>query len=163
MIPHRIVEMIIVRCQAEIQSDESTAATALAEEILEALGIIDEELSSDVECECNADPVSIEDMVRDYVKREGDCTPDQVILLSADECPVYKVTVTEFNENWIVPTPEFWYVCTYPAMNLYRSDHSPHYPWSEETRENDMVDYLKTFHTGMIARVMSRIEQEEVN
>jgi len=92
----------------------------------------------------------------DYVRHEGACEPGQPELVSDDPlCLVYKVPVIDFNENWTVPTPEFWYVCPRPVMNLYRNDVYMPKPWLplEEQNEDTVIDYIKSFHLGLMLRM----------
>lgn len=92
--------------------------------------------------------------VLDYVRREGSCEPASARLLTKedDDCPVYLVKVKEW-VDWKVPPPEFFFVCTMGATNLYRSDVFRPQPWLDEQEISTLVDYVKSFHTGLMRRM----------
>jgi len=94
--------------------------------------------------------------VADYVRREGSCEPGEPEVLDSDPtCPVWKVPVLRFNDDWTVPPPSFWYVCPSPGMNLYRNDAQRPSPWlpADEQDEGKVVDYIKSFHLGLMLRM----------
>lgn len=96
--------------------------------------------------------------IADYVRRQGSCEPGDPVLVDNDPtCPVWKVPVLRFNDDWTVPPPRFWYVCPRPGMNLYRDDHQRPAPWlpAGEQDEADVLDYLKSFHLGVTGRLTS--------
>lgn len=151
-----IIQSIAEICGREI--DNKTAAAALAKEIMQ---LINDHFK--VECDCEEIQVVTEDeMIRDYVSREGDCVPDEIIELKTDDdnCRIYKVTVKEFTAKWQVTPPDFWYVCTTNMMNLYRNDTIIPEPWLNDGQDEELVaDYIKSFHIGICVRLHMKEEE----
>lgn len=94
--------------------------------------------------------------IADYVRRQGNCEPSTLKCIDDDEqCPIWRVEVKFFESTWRVPPPKFWYVCPYPGMNLYRNDSQRPKPWLpvEEQDEEQVIDYIKSFHCGLMGRI----------
>lgn len=94
------------------------------------------------------------DKIKDYVRREGSCTPGEPeLVLERDDMLVYKVPVIEFHD-WEVEPPEFWYVVPDIAMNLYASD-------TFKRQRTDVADCILSFHVGLMARMMRKGKFEQ--
>ena len=103
--------------------------------------------------------------IADYVRRQRSCEPGMPELIDDDpECPVWKVPVERFDDEWSVPPPRFWYVCPRPIMNLYRDDHQRPWPWlpRDKQDEEQVVDYTKSFHLGVAQRLFGKAQEEDL-
>lgn len=150
---NKLMMLIESLCRRELNDN---AECTLAKEILEALGHTEECI-----CEEEIKDFDVEERILNYVEREGNCTVDQIKLVDEEEIPVYKVTVREFDNTWRVPKPDFWWVCPYPMMNMYRSDHQTPTPWLADGQEEEaVIDYIKTFHIGVVHRILAQSDEE---
>jgi len=100
--------------------------------------------------------------IRDYVRREGLCEPDEVVEVPdiLDEgLPVFKVTVKSWDEaRWAKPSehPDFWLVCTGGMTNLYSNRQIVPKPHLDEQPLDVQADYARSMHVGMMHRMAKR-------
>jgi hypothetical protein len=95
------------------------------------------------------------DKVKRFIEKKLSALVEEPEIVDADPHwgNIWKIIVIKLSSKPLIAPPPCWYVCTAGATSYYRSDSFVPHPWKTAQTEKSVVEMVKCFHLGLVARL----------